>query len=111
MSDGHSSYVVCLEQIVETAKRSNNNRKKVSRSVDRVVSEIEMVRESNEPKRACVVMTYVCNGFYVSSFLCKRWRQMRDASWPNSSHASSVKSQPQIRQRVNPKIWPVSSIS
>ena len=98
-------------RLLRRRKGATTTEKNVSRSVDRVVSEIEIVRESNEPKRACVVMTYVCNGFYVSSFLCKRWRQMRDASWPNSSHASSVKSQPQIRQRVNPKIWPVSSIS
>ena len=66
---GHGSYVVCLEQIVETAKKSNNSRKRVARGVDRFVSEIEMsVRECNERKRACVVMTYVCNGFHVSSF-------------------------------------------
>lgn len=36
---------------------------------------------------------------------------MKDASWPNSSPASSAKSQPQIRQRASPKIWPESSTS
>lgn len=36
---------------------------------------------------------------------------MKDASWPNSSRASSAKSQPQIRQRASPKIWPESSTS
>jgi hypothetical protein len=57
-------------RLLRRRKRATTAEKEVSHSVDRVVSKIEMsARECNEPKRACVVMTRVCNGFYVSSFL------------------------------------------